>query len=165
MAATGWGVETKWLQDFLSLAECGNFTRAAAQRHTSQAAFSRRIQALEHWLGTRLFDRGAFPARLTAEGERFRDQAGTILQSILTARGGLQGPPAPDAVRIALPYALATGALPGWLETWNPDGGLSVRVESGNVHDMVAALVAGAVDMLICFHGAQQPIELDASAV
>ena len=154
-------METRWLQDFLTLAECGSFTRAAVVRHASQAAFSRRIQSLERWLGVMLFDRSAFPARLTAEGARFREQAGAILGAMLAARAGLAGPGAPEMVRVALPYALATGALPGWMKAWNADGSLSLRVESGNVHDMVAALVAGAVDLLICFHGAEQPIELD----
>jgi DNA-binding transcriptional LysR family regulator len=32
----------------------------------------------------------------------------------------------------------------------------------GNVHDTVTALVSGSVDLLICFHTAQQPIHLSA---
>ena len=44
-------MELRWLQDFLMVAETGNFTRAAEKRNTSQAAFSRRIKSLEAWLG------------------------------------------------------------------------------------------------------------------
>ena len=36
-----------WLDDFLTLAAVGNFSRAAAERHMTQPAFSRRIMALE----------------------------------------------------------------------------------------------------------------------
>ena len=40
-------VETKWLEDFVSLAETRSFSRSALLRHITQPAFSRRIQALE----------------------------------------------------------------------------------------------------------------------
>ena len=33
-----------WLEDFQALAESGNFSRAAEQRHMTQPAFGRRIQ-------------------------------------------------------------------------------------------------------------------------
>lgn len=68
-------MEPKWLQEFLTLAEARNVTRAAALRNTSQAAFSGRTPAPEDCLGAPLAHRGAFPTRLTSEGERFRTQA------------------------------------------------------------------------------------------
>jgi len=42
-------METKWLEDFVSLAETRSFSRSAQLRHVTQPAFSRRIQALEAW--------------------------------------------------------------------------------------------------------------------
>ena len=57
-----------WLEDFLALAATGSFSRAAAARHLTQPAFSRRIRALEEWLGAELFDRSAQPARCTEAG-------------------------------------------------------------------------------------------------
>lgn len=60
-----------WLDDFLALAATGNFSRAAEQRHSSQPAFSRRIRALEAWIGADLFDRHVQPARLTETGHWF----------------------------------------------------------------------------------------------
>jgi len=50
-------MDTKWLEDFISLAETGSFSRSAEMRHVTQPAFSRRIQSLESWLGTDLIDR------------------------------------------------------------------------------------------------------------
>ena len=41
-------METKWLEDFISLDETNNFSRSAALRHVTQPAFSRRIQSLEN---------------------------------------------------------------------------------------------------------------------
>ena len=61
-------METKWLEDFISLAETHNFSRSAALRHVTQPAFSRRIQSLENWLGIDLVDRTSYPTRLTPAG-------------------------------------------------------------------------------------------------
>ena len=64
-------VEIKWLEDFVSLANTRSFSKSAIERSVTQSAFSRRIRALEEWLGVVLFDRTALPVRLTAQGEQF----------------------------------------------------------------------------------------------
>ena len=68
-------VDTKWLEDFISLAETRSFSRSATLRHVTQPAFSRRIQALEAWAGIDLVDRSSYPTRLTPAGETFHAQA------------------------------------------------------------------------------------------
>ena len=50
-------MDTTWFEDFLAVVEEGGFTRAAERRAVSQPAFSRRIKALEDWVGASLFDR------------------------------------------------------------------------------------------------------------
>ena len=40
-------LDLEWLEDFLALAETGNFSRAAEARAIAQPAFSRHIRALE----------------------------------------------------------------------------------------------------------------------
>jgi DNA-binding transcriptional LysR family regulator len=154
-------LDIRWLQDFLTVAEVGNFTRAADSRNSSQAAFSRRIQSLESWLGVTLVDRSVFPTRLTPEGDRFRRYAADILSLAGDAKGELSGTPAQENIRIAIPYALATASLPRWWADWSRQRNLSCSVQLGNIHDLVTSLVAGNVDLLICFHHAQQPVHLD----
>ncbi len=69
-----------WLEDFVALADTGNFSRAAEDRHSSQPAFSRRIRALEEGVGADLFDRKALSlARLTEVGELFADIAQDLI--------------------------------------------------------------------------------------
>ena len=69
-------MELNWLEDFLALAERRNFSRAAEARHVTQPAFSRRIRALEDWVGTPLVVRASqgvvlnAPARFCASGQR-----------------------------------------------------------------------------------------------
>lgn len=154
-------MEIRWLQDFLTLAELGNFTRAAEAKHTSQAAFSRRIQQLETWLGTQLVDRTVFPTRPTAEGMRFRARASQILQQAVDAREETSHRIPSDRVRFAIPYALATARLSAWWETWAGGDGASCVLELGYVHDMLTALENGSADIVVCFDNALQPIELD----
>jgi DNA-binding transcriptional LysR family regulator len=157
----GWFMDTRWIQDFVTLAEVRNFTRAAEIRNVSQAAFSRRVQALEHWVGAKLIDRTAFPTRLTAAGERFRTVAVGLLNQIADAKAEIGDVPSRNHLRIAMPYALATTRLSEWWEVWSPDAGMSCSVEVGNVHDTVSAFSAGSVDLLICFHQAAHPVQLD----
>lgn len=157
-------METKWLEDFLCLAELRSFSRAAAVRHVTQPAFSRRIRALETWLGAELIDRATYPTRLTPAGEVFREQAGEILRNILDLRAAVQGgdEPAEDGVQFAVPHTLSLTFFPKWLaEVEALTGGLTTRLVAANVHDAVTALVEGNCDLLLCYHHAAQPVQLD----
>ncbi len=58
---------------FESAARHANFTLAARELRTSQAAVSRQIGKLETWLSARLFERSRAGATLTEAGKRFRD--------------------------------------------------------------------------------------------
>lgn len=159
-------MDLRWFQDFLTLAECGQFTTAAELRHVSQPAFSRRIQSLETWVGTPLIDRGCFPTRLTAAGEQFRSAAAEIVRKVIDARGEA-GATGHDSMvlRVAMPHCLATSRFPAWCARWQQVGGAeSLRLHVGNVHDSVEWLAAGVVDLLVCFRHAVEDIQLDAQS-
>ncbi|WZB73567.1 LysR family transcriptional regulator [Achromobacter insuavis] len=156
-------MDTRWLQDFITLSELRNFTRAAEARNLSQAAFSRRIQSLENWAGARLIDRSAFPTQLTEAGERFRIAAIELVNQLVEARAGIAAVPARNQLRLATSYALATTHLPRWWRDWSAGQQLSCSLQTGNVHDTVSAFTSGAADLLICFHQVAQPLPLDLS--
>ena len=106
-----------WLDDFLTLAETGNFSRAADERHMTQPAFSRRIRALEEWLGTDLFDRSSQPARLTEAGLWLRKGAPELLAQVARMPGEARAVAEANSatLRIAATHALSFTFLPGWL--------------------------------------------------
>ncbi|ROZ78747.1 LysR family transcriptional regulator [Ramlibacter sp. WS9] len=106
-----------WLEDFRTLAATGNFSRAAEERHTTQPAFSRRIRALEEWLGADLFDRSTQPARLTEVGEWFRAVADDLLLRVARVQGEARMVAEASSVtlRIAATHALSFTFLPRWL--------------------------------------------------
>lgn len=79
-------MELNWLEDFISLANTGSFSKAAEQRNISQSAFSRRIHALENWLGATLIDRHSHPVHLTDAGAQFVSTANQVVRTISRTR-------------------------------------------------------------------------------
>jgi DNA-binding transcriptional LysR family regulator len=158
-------METKWLEDFISLAETHSFSRSAQLRHVTQPAFSRRIQSLEAWLGTDLIDRTSYPTQLTAAGEVFYEQAMEMLVQINAARALLHGkrPTAPATIDFAVPHTLSLTYMPRWMTELEAGfGRFNTRLFALNVHDAVMALVEGGCDLLLCYHHPRQPVQLDA---
>lgn len=157
-------METKWLEDFVSLAETNSFSRSAELRHVTQPAFSRRIQSLEAWLGADLIDRTSYPTKLTQAGEIFYEQAIAMLGQINNARTLLRGKRTSiqTTIDFAVPHTLSLTFLPKWLEEVRAHfGNINVRLLALNVHDAVMRLVEGGCDLLLCYHHPQQPLLLD----
>jgi DNA-binding transcriptional LysR family regulator len=102
----------------VALTESGSFSRAAARRHITQPAFSRRIQALEQWTGAALFERGPRAVTLTAAGRRLLPWAETLRRQIDEARtdvrAGLRVPVEP--IRIAATHSLSLTFFSDWIE-------------------------------------------------
>nr|WP_316640688.1 LysR family transcriptional regulator [uncultured Roseateles sp.] len=153
-----------WLDDFLTLAASGNFSRAAEERHMTQPAFSRRVRALEEWLGVLLFDRSTQPATLTEAGEWFRTVAQQVQARV--ARIPDEARAVADAssstLRIAATHALSFTFLPTWLRS------LEARVTVGPIQlvsDVMqqceALLAQGRVQFLLCHAHDQVPTRLD----
>jgi DNA-binding transcriptional LysR family regulator len=156
-------VETKWLEDFVSLAETRSFSRSALLRHVTQPAFSRRIQALESWAGMDLVDRSSYPTRLTPAGDTFHAQALEVLAALQLARNSLRNHAVGgyDTIDFALPHTLAFTFFPHWLMDLRARfGAIKTRLIALNVHDAVLRLTEGGCDLLIAYHHPSQPLEL-----
>ncbi len=158
-------MDNKWLEDFLSVARSGSFSRSAAERHITQPAFSRRIKSLEQWVGTPLIDRSTYPTRLTPAGERFREVAEQALASLHEVRQDLRATIDPQAstLRMAAQHSLASSFMVGWLQSVRETlGPVAIEVRADNLHDCMRDLDQGNVDALICYAHDALPIELDA---
>lgn len=158
-------METKWLEDFVSLAETHSFSRSAQLRHVTQPAFSRRIQALEAWAGTDLVDRSSYPTRLTSAGETLYAQSLEILQALQSARAMLRAHTSAgkDVIEFAVPHSLAFTFFPTWVSSLREKfGPIKSRLIALNVHDAVLRLIEGSCDLLIAYHHSAQPLQLDA---
>jgi DNA-binding transcriptional LysR family regulator len=157
-------METKWLEDFVSLAETRSFSRSAQLRHVTQPAFSRRIQSLEAWAGTDLVDRSSYPTRLTPAGETLYGQSLEVLQALQTTRAMMRGhtTAGQDVIEFAVPHTLAFTFFPAWVSALREKfGPIKSRLIALNVHDAVMRLVEGSCDLLIAYHHPSQPYQLD----
>ena len=157
-----------WLEDFLALAGSGNFSRAAEDRHMTQPAFSRRIRALEEWLGVELFDRSMQPARLTAAGEWFRPQAEELLARVaaLPPQARAHGESNARTLRLAATHALSFTFVPRWLQSLEAHtAGGPIRLVSDALPRCEALLAQGQVQFVIAHAPTGARGELDAAGV
>lgn len=156
------------LEDFLALAECGNFTRAAELRHSTQSAFSRRIQTLEQRLGAPLFERDRNPIRLTREGERFRPFAQDLLRRFQEARESVLEEHRfhQRKVLIAATHSLALNILPLLLHRIEETcSGLSLHLFSSQFDACVQAIGSGQCHFLLTYTHPAYPLTLDPEQV
>lgn len=109
-------MDISWLEDFKALSEYKNFSRAADSRNITQPAFSRRIQALEAWVGLPLVDRRTHRLELTPAGERFLVVAEDVLRRMQQGRQeALDAASAASSLRFACTHVLSLSFFPSWL--------------------------------------------------
>ncbi|MGB7182034.1 MAG: LysR family transcriptional regulator [Burkholderiaceae bacterium] len=157
-------MESKWLEDFISLARTGSFTQAARDRNITQPALSRRIRALEIWAGADLIDRSGYPARLSAAGEEFLAVASDVSTTLNRARAELRNKRAggPTAYRFAAPHSISIHFLAGTLHEMAdtlPD--VKTRILSDNLYTCCQYLNESACDFLLCFEHPNIAVSLD----
>jgi LysR family transcriptional regulator, hypochlorite-specific transcription factor HypT len=157
-------MEIKWLEDFLSLASTGNFSRSASMRNVTQPAFSRRIKALEMWIGVDLIDRSTYPTKLTEEGMVFKETAEETLRLLYSTRDEFTETKRQShlSLSFAALHTLATSFYPSWLrvlEEKTPP--ISSRVRGMDLHDCVQALSNGDCDFMLCYAHEWSPLLLD----
>lgn len=157
-------LDLEWLEDFLALAEHGNFSRAAQARAIAQPAFSRHIRGLEDWVGVALFDRTAHPAALTAAGQRFQPLLAALLADLQAAR--IKALAAHElaaiSLRLAATNVLSLTFFPRWL------AGLELQLRLGPIQTMSDSLHAcedlmlqRRVQFVLCHGHADAPGRLD----
>lgn len=152
----------------LAIAEEPSLTEAAARRHVTQPAFSRRIRAIEAYLGTTLIDRSRRPARpsksLLELTNRFRDLATHLrrLSHDLAADRRLDRP----TVVIACQHALAVSVAPALakrVHTLLDDA--TVRLNFGNRDECLWQLMTRKASLLVAYETDSQQLVEDPGLV
>jgi DNA-binding transcriptional LysR family regulator len=159
-------MDLNWLEDFLALAEQKNFSRAAEARNVSQPAFSRRIRALEDWIGTPLFVRGTQGASLTRAGLHFLPLAEDLMRNLHRARRATRtvGERETGSLSIVATHALSFTFFPGWIRRhmrFEALGTLNLISDSMEACEQI--MLGGEVHFLLCHSHADVPTRFDDS--
>lgn len=160
-------MDLEWLEDFLEIASVRNFSTAAAARNISQPAYSRRIRALEDWLGAKLVDRSTSPVGLTATGHMFLPRCQQLVREIhrLRAECGDTAGSALPLISFASLTTLAVYYFPRWSEALQAKGfAFRSSVQAGDYRQSLEHLASGKSDFAIIYHHADGPQILSTAA-
>jgi DNA-binding transcriptional LysR family regulator len=152
-------MDIEFVRTFLAVVETGNFIRSAKKLYLTQAAVSRRISALEGYLGCELFVRNKAGASLTPAGRRFLRYATSMVQAMERARHAVgvahdfQG-----ALAVGGRFGLWDGLLVPWLNTMSetyPD--VQIRAQIGFEKDLMTDLIDGTLDIGVMYTPQNRP--------
>lgn len=153
-------MELIWLEDFLALAEIRNFSRAAAARNVTQPAFSRRIRALEDYLGVSLFERSSAGVMLTPAGATLHPGAEDIVRRVrqVTREVRHAGREDDETLLFAATHALSFTFFPRWMRELERTKTLGpIRLVSDSLQGCETLMSHGDVQFLLCHHHAMAP--------
>lgn len=147
-------MDTRLLEDALVLIEEGSMSAAAARRNITQPAFSRRIKALEDWLGAPLVER--FPNRVQLT-EALTAREGEI-RALLASLGRFraQSPLDRTTFVVATQHSLAIAVFPEIHAKIRAAEGVDlVRLRTRNQDETVSLFLKHEVDLLLSYqaHG------------
>lgn len=148
-------MEIAWIEDFLALAACMNFSRAAERRNVTQPAFSRRIRALEAWVGPALFDRDTHRLALTPAGAAFLPVAEDLMQRLARGRAEAREAAAGETatLRFLATHALSLTFFPAWLRTLEPlIAPSAIQLTADTMQACERLMLEGQGQFLLCHH-------------
>lgn len=145
-------MELRHLRYFVTSAEEGSISRAAARLNISQPAVSRQLRDLEHELGVKLFTREAKGLILTEDGETALTHARDLLRranSMMAAFKRRQAKPGKTINVGFIPTALP-GFLADGLRRFNEQNpAVCVQIREMNPREQEAALEKGEIDLAL----------------
>ncbi len=159
-------MEIAWLEDFLAIVDCGGFSRASEVRHVTQSALSRRIRALEDWVGTPLFNRTTQSVTLSRAGEVFRITAEESLRRLRLGRDEAleQAQEELGMLRFASTNALSLVFFPVWLRQVENTLPFHVNIQlvANHMEACERMMVEGQAQFLLCHYHSGAPTLLSA---
>ena len=147
-------MELKWLEDLLVLLEEQSISRAAARRHVTQPAYSRRIRQLEEWLGAELVDRSTKPVRVRSSGVALEESVRDLVNRIYALRNQVHE--TDERVSFVAQHTLAISRFPALIRGVKqslPEA--SYRVVTAN-YEGCEALFYTEADLLLCYQSEQR---------
>jgi LysR family nitrogen assimilation transcriptional regulator len=145
-------MDLKKLQYFAAVAECGSFTKAAAQLRIAQPALSRQIALLEAEFGVELLLRMGRHVRLTDAGQVLLKHAHEITNSFQLARDEMQsrGRTPRGRVIFGAPPSLGSIVVPRLFERLQREEvEITLQAREGNTSFLERSIVDAELDLAL----------------
>lgn len=144
-----------WFKDLANLGKTGNFSQAAELGNVSQPAFSRRIRALESWVGAPLADRSSHPVKLTDAGKQMVEAGEQALSRLETEREQIRAflsQPDKYVVTFATQHSIGWRFYPTWLQAFEDAfGPIISRLRADDLPNCIEDLSKREVDFVIAY--------------
>jgi LysR family nitrogen assimilation transcriptional regulator len=154
-------MQYRQLYYFVKIVEAGSFSQAARTIHVAQPALSQQIAELEASLGTALLQRSARGTRPTAAGQRFYEEASSILRRyenlpglVRSGIGEIQG-----SVSVGMPGSLSTTLVGPFIErcrTVYPK--VTLRITDADSDSLREEVEKGRLDLALLFEDEFFPV-------
>lgn len=156
----------EWLEDILAVIETGSFNAAAKKRLLTQPAFSRRVRAIEDYVGVELFDRTHKPIQLRPATEDQYDQISRLAASLRQLVHDLKrgDRTTGNRVVIASQHSLTTALTPSLIQRIQErDPNTYMRLRSANLDECFSLLLSRQADIALVYRpvGEDHPVEGD----
>ena len=158
-------MELKWLEDLIALAETDTLSQAAQQRNITQPAFSRRIKAIEDWLGAPVIDRSRRPVRVTPAIKNQMNEIQLLARELRRLRSEVRSwESGQRRIIIAAQHTLSITFLPTFIARLQQSlSATTIRLRSGNRNDIYALLMTRQAMLLIGYETEAYPLATDAA--
>lgn len=152
-------MDTRLLEDALLLLEERNLSAAAARRHLTQPAFSRRIRTLEQWIGRDLLIRRPNRVDISPMLLESEPQIRAMLAHLQQLRSQLLNPENnSEPLVIVTQHSLAYSVVPEIvLKTKGINPNLRVRLRSQNRDTAMSIFLRHEADVLISYEDRKLP--------
>lgn len=156
-------MELRQLEYFVTVADLGNFTRAAEKLHVAQPGVSAQIRRLEREFGEELLDRSGRTVRLTEVGAAVLPYARAALAAVSGARLAVDEMTGLVRGHVALGTVTSHNVdLPGLLaELHDGHPAVEITLTEANSDELVDAVRGGRLDAAIISVGATTPSDLE----
>jgi DNA-binding transcriptional LysR family regulator len=146
------GVQLDLIRSFLTVVEEGSLNRAAARLHLVQSSLTRQMQALEHEIGGRLFERSANGVAPTAAGNALAGRMERVLvefdSGVAEARRVARG----QRAQLRIGYLLSAGQKylgPALAVLRREHPAVKVKLSDMSPGEQIRALRAGTIDVAL----------------
>ena len=147
-------LEIRWIEDLLALDQEKSISKAAALRHITQSAFTRRIQNIEETLGFQILKRYSKNVDFTDAGQILLATSKNIKNQMDVTINYLEKNIKDNelSVKFAVSHSLTTQFFPKFIERlYSNYEDLKLEIIASNLQQGLHLLKEGSCDFLLCY--------------